>query len=85
MVRVVCSCICNVVQHLLSIQAIALRYCKQTNRTEGTFGINVQALALSSTHRHRKLTSDGEGMTNLGFPRSELAKKLGNSARLDTA
>lgn len=73
MLRIVRSRISNVVQYLFSIKPIPLGDGQHTCGSESPFGIDVQALALSSAHADRELTCDGEGMADLRFTRSEFA------------
>lgn len=54
-VRVVSSCVGNVVENLFSIQVVPLRNRKETLGPEGAFRVDVQALSLATAHRARKL------------------------------
>ena len=83
MVRIICSCIRYVIQHLFSIETQSLCDRQQTHWTEGAFGINVKTFPISSAHVHWKLTCYRQSMTDLRFPCTELSKELSNSPSLD--
>lgn len=74
MIRVIRSGIGNVIQHFLSIQAVSFRNGEKTNRPKSSLRVDVQALALSTTHINGQLTRYGEGMTELRLPRPKLPK-----------
>lgn len=84
MVGVVRPCIGHVIKHLLAVQTQPLRNMQQTNGTESTLGVDVQALSLASTHVNGKLTCHRESMADLRFSGTELPEQLGNCARLDS-
>jgi hypothetical protein len=84
-VSVIRARICDVVQNLLSIQAIALSDSQQTNRSEGTLSVDVEAFAFTAAHAHRKLARNGKGMANLRLSSPEFSKHLGYSASFDPA
>ena len=83
MVRVVRPRVCNVVQHFLAVQTQALCDGQQPNRTEGPLRVDIQALALATTHVHGQLARHRQSVADLRFTRTELAKELGDGARLD--
>jgi hypothetical protein len=85
MIRIVRSCVGNIVQYLLSVQSVTLGDCQETHGTEGTFGIDVETLAFATAHAYRELAGYGEGVAKLGFACAKLAEELGDRARFDTA
>jgi hypothetical protein len=62
MVGVIRSGVGDVIQNLLSIESISFRRSKDTDRTKGAFGINVQAFAFTSSHADWELASNSKGM-----------------------
>lgn len=85
MVRIVRPCIRDVVQHLLAVQTQALGDGKQPNRTERPLRVDVQALPLTAAHVHGQLAGHRQGVADLRFTSAELAKQLGDGARLDAS
>ncbi|KAI3485224.1 hypothetical protein L1887_51509 [Cichorium endivia] len=81
-VGVVGTRIRHVVEHLFAVEPVTLGDSEQTSGTEGTFRVDVQALALASAHVDRKLAGDCQCMAELTLARPELAVKLGDAACL---
>ncbi|KAI0639496.1 hypothetical protein C8Q77DRAFT_68620 [Trametes polyzona] len=84
-VRVICACVCDIVQHFLAIQSQPLRDRQKADWTEGSLSVDVQALALSAAHVDRKLARYSKCMADLRLPGPELAEELRDCARLDAA
>jgi hypothetical protein len=85
MIRVIGSSIGNIVQHLFSVQSIALGDCQETNGTEGTFGIDVEALAFATAHAYGKLAGYSQSVAELRFSCAKLTEEFSDRACFDTA
>jgi len=75
-IRVICSCIGNIIQYFFSVQAVSLCNSEKTNGTESALRVDVQTLSLPTTHVHWELARYGECMAQLGFSRPELPKEF---------
>jgi len=64
-IRIVCSCVCNIIQYFFSVQAVSLCNREKANGTEGALRVDVQALSLSTTHVYRQLACDRERVAQL--------------------
>lgn len=84
MVRVVGARVRYVVKNLFTVETEALCDSQQPNGAERALRVDVEALALATTHAHGQLASDGECVAELRLARAELAKHLGDCARLDS-
>lgn len=85
MVGVVGAGVRDVVEHLLAVQAKALRDCEEADRAEGSLSVNVETLALAAAHAHRQLAGNGKRMAELRLARAELAEHLRDRAGFDPA
>lgn len=85
MLRVVGPGICHIVQHLLTLQSIAIRHREETYRPKRSLGVNVQALSFTASHVKRQLASYRHCMTYLTLARPEFPKDLSDGAGLYTA
>jgi len=83
-IRVICSCIGDVIQYFFSVQAVPLRNSEKTNRAESTLRVDVQALSFPTTHVYRELARYGERMTQLRFSRPELPKEFSDCTGFNT-
>lgn len=66
-VGVVSSCKYNILQSCLMVEPVAVCHGDESLRAEGTFGINVDALALGASIISGQLTGDGEHVGQLGL------------------
>jgi hypothetical protein len=53
MVRIVSSCICNIIKNLFSIEAVTLCNGKEADRAEGALSVDIQTLSFPPTHIDR--------------------------------
>ena len=67
------------------LQSVSLSDRQQPFRSEGSLGVDVEALALGASHVDGQLAGDGQSVTQLAFACTELAKQLGDGTRLDAA
>jgi len=82
-IRVICSCIGNIIQHLFSVQAVSLRNSKETNGTESALCIDVKAFTLPTTHVYWELACHCERVTQLRLSRPELPKEFSDRTGFD--
>ncbi len=69
MIGVVGSGVCDIVEHLFSIETVSFGDGQQTHRSESTFGIDVKTFALTSSHVDGQLAGDCKSMAELtSFP-----------------
>jgi hypothetical protein len=85
MVRIVCSSIRHVIQHLFAIQPQPLRNSQQSYRTEGPFRVDVQTLAFATAHINRQLTGDRKRVAYLRLSCPEFSKEFSYGTCLDAA
>ena len=83
MIGIVCSSIGNVIQHLLSVQAISFCDREKTNGAESALRVDVQALSLPTAHVYWQLTCYGECVAELRLSRPELPKQFSDSTGLN--
>jgi hypothetical protein len=76
MVGIVSSSIGHIVEDFLSNKPVSLGNCQESNWSEGSLGIDVETLALASTHIKGQLASYCKSMANLTLSRSEFSKNL---------
>ena len=85
MITVIGTSVGNVVEDLFAVEAVPVGDCQTADGTKGTFGVDVEALALATTHVKGELAGDGEGVADLRLAGAELAKDFGDGAGLDAA
>jgi len=83
-VRIVSSGVSNVIQNLLSVQAISLCNGEEANGTECTLRVNIETFALATSHANWQLARHSKGVAQLGLSGPKLAKHLGNRTSLDS-
>lgn len=83
MIRIICSGVGNIIQHLFSVQAISFRNREKTNGAESALRVDIQALSLSTTHVYRQLTCYGECVAQLRLSRPELPEEFSDSTGLN--
>ena len=84
MIRVICSCIGDIIQYFFSVQAVSLCNSEKTNGAESTLRIDVQALSLPTAHVYWELACYGEGMTQLRLSGPELPKEFSDRTGFNT-
>lgn len=83
MISVVRARICDVVEDLLAVKAVALGDSEQSLRAKGALRVDIQALSFAAAHIYRQLAGHCEGVAKLGFSGSKLSEELCNRAGLD--
>jgi hypothetical protein len=84
-VAVVRACVRDVVEHVLAVEPVALGDLHEPLRPEGALSVDVHGLALGAALLERQLRGDAQRVAKLRLARAELAKDLGDRARLDPA
>jgi hypothetical protein len=76
MVGIVSSSISDIVEDFLSNESVSLGNRQESNWPEGSLGIDVETLALTSTHIKGQLAGYCKSVADLTLSRSEFSKNL---------
>ena len=85
MLRVVGTSVGHVLESNVGVQAKAFGNGLETIGTKGTFGINVNGLALGAAFGNGHLASDAKRVSQLGLARTEFAKDFSQTPSLDSS
>ena len=83
MIGIVGTRVGNVVKDFFTIETVPIGHGETADRTKSTFGVDVETFALAAAHVEGKLAGDCEGVTDLGFAGTELAKEFGHRTGFD--
>jgi hypothetical protein len=85
LIGVVCSCICDIVQHLLLIKTESLSNRNESFWSESTLSVDIHGHAFATALCDRQLARDAKRVANLCFACPKLSEDLSDRAGLHTA